>query len=77
MKYQHGQLKSGQWAVFTGRRYFVNSVTDDEQEAHKDAIIRSAHWYKEQIEKCEAEMEKNGFLDGSDGSSTCFSDYMS
>ena len=76
MKYQHKQMGNGNWAVFTGKRYFPKTVTLDESEAHKEALIMSGHWYQRQMDECEREMEKAGFLNGDNGDSRCFTDYM-
>lgn len=35
MKYNAKQMNDGKWAVFTGKKYFTSTVTDDKNEAEK------------------------------------------
>lgn len=73
MKYKAKQLESGEWAVFTGTRYFTGSVTTSEKAAMKDALKRSAQWYYIQAEEAYAQAEKEGLLDEYDG---CLGDWL-
>ena len=57
MKYRADQLSNGQYAVFTGRKYFTDTVTDSKAEAKRNAFIESMRWHQWQIDKIEREME--------------------
>lgn len=58
MKYKAGQLNNGKWAVFTGRKYFPNTVCDSENDAHIQACEMSARWYQDKMDECAREWEK-------------------
>lgn len=63
MKYKAKQVKDGYWAVFTGKQYFVNTVTSNKATAEKSALVMSAHWHQDQIDKIHKEMLKKGFAE--------------
>ena len=50
MKYRADQLSNGQYAVFTGRKYFTATVTDSKTEAERNAFIESMRWHQWQID---------------------------
>jgi len=50
MKYKAQQTSDGQWAVFTGARYFVDTVTENQREAERIAFTMSMRWHQEQID---------------------------
>lgn len=52
MKYNAKQLNNGQWAVFTGKKYFKSTVTDNKNDAVIEACSRSAQWYQSQMDAC-------------------------
>ena len=55
MKYNAKQLNNGQWAVFTGKKYWQHTVSDTKEEAHIWAIKESAIWHQQQLDKLEQE----------------------
>ena len=67
MKYNAKQIESGDWAVFTGSKYFINYICDTEAEAKKMALKLSAQWYYLQAESAYSQAEKEGLLDEYDG----------
>ena len=62
MKYRADQLTNGQYAVFSGKSYYPATVTDDEKEAKKQALVWSAQWYYAQAEAAYALAEQNDLL---------------
>ena len=63
MKYRADQLSNGQYAVFTGRKYFTDTVTDSKAEAKRNAFIESMRWHQWQIDKIEREMDNSGLFE--------------
>lgn len=63
MKYRAKQLSNGQYAVFTGRKYFTGTVTDSKTEAERNAFIESMRWHQWQIDKIEREMDNSGLFE--------------
>lgn len=55
MKYNAKQLKSGEWAVFTGRKYFTDTISNTQEEAHLRAIEKSAQYHQMQVWDLEAD----------------------
>ena len=55
-----GQTK---WAVFSGKKYFIHTVTDSKKDAEQQAIVRSAIWHQQQIDKLS---DKFGVVNGSE-----------
>lgn len=54
MKYKAGFIESeGKWAVTSnaGKKYFLNTLTEDKMRAEIDARIYSMCWHSDQIEK--------------------------
>ena len=78
MKYKAKRLKSGElegkWAVFTGTKFFVDSLCDTENEAKIQACEYSAHWLQTQMDDCRANWEDahraNGKVDNWDDNAT-------
>jgi len=58
MKYTAKQLKSGQWAVFTGKRYFTHTATDNKLQAKQSALIMSMQFYQSQMDDAFMALEK-------------------
>jgi hypothetical protein len=58
MKYQAKQMKDGQYAVFTGSKYFTATV-GDKAFAEQQALILSMQWYRQQADLCASELMKN------------------
>jgi hypothetical protein len=52
------QLQPGKWAVFTGKRYFENTVTTSKDEANKQAMIMSANWHWNEIRALQKKLVK-------------------
>ena len=63
MKYKAKQLSNGQYAVFTGRKYFTATVTNSKTEAERNAFIESMRWHQWQIDKIEREMDNSGLFE--------------
>lgn len=59
MKYQAKQLQggddAGKWAVFTGSKYFPDTVDSSKAWVERRALEMSAQWYQRQVEKAEME----------------------
>lgn len=54
MKYSKKQFElDGEqvWAVTTGKKYFPETVTTDEDTVTLKAVVMSAQWHREQIDK--------------------------
>jgi len=62
-KFKAKQIETGEWAVFSGKKYFLHSVTNDETLARIEAAHRTALWHLEQMDKAKDEMEKLGAFD--------------
>ena len=58
MKYNAKQLPTGDFAVFTGKKYFTNTVTSNYLEAKQQACVMSMGFYKEQADKAWEELQK-------------------
>ena len=58
MKYKAKQLNNGKWAVFSGKKYFKSTVTDNKNDATILACERSAQWHHAQIDQCSLDWEK-------------------
>jgi len=59
MKYKAKQLQSGNWAVFTGKRFFTDTETTSKDEAIENALIRSMSFYQGQMDDAFDELEKH------------------
>ena len=57
MKHQAKRLITGEWAVFSGRKYFINTVTKSKEYAKQQALIRSIKWYINQAHEAWAQLE--------------------
>jgi hypothetical protein len=73
MKYKAQQLNNGNYAVFSGKSYYPETITLDEKEAKKEALKMSAQWYYQQAEKAWALAEKDDLLGKYD---TCLGDWL-
>ena len=62
MKYRAEQLSNGNYAVFTGKQYFISTETPDENKAKYEALKMSAIWYYNQAEAAFKEAEEQGLL---------------
>jgi len=51
MKYNAKQLPNGNWAVFTGKKYWPNTETTDREEANKSANYKSAMFHMKEARK--------------------------
>jgi len=65
MRYTAKQLASGDYAVHYGRKYYPSTVGTKES-ATIQAIIMTGHWHQEQLDKCQAELERLGAVSDSD-----------
>ena len=63
MKYRADQLRNGQYAVFTGKKYFTDTVTDSREQAEKFAMVESMRWHQWQMDKIEREMDNSGLFE--------------
>jgi hypothetical protein len=52
------QTQSGKWAVFQGKKYFTDTVTDSKVEANKQAMIMSANWHWNEIRALQKKLVK-------------------
>ena len=66
MQYGHRQLKSGKWVVSTGKKHFLDSVVDTENEAKILALHYSAHYHQNQMSKIHRELEAMGEINQGD-----------
>lgn len=64
MKYRADQLSNGQYAVFTGRKYFTDTVTDSKEQAEKFAMVESMVWHRNQMDKIISKAEDSGYFEG-------------
>jgi len=71
MKYKADKIHTGQYAVCTGSKYFLNTVTDSKELAEKWAMVKSMRWHRDQIDKIVLQAEKSGHF-GHD----CIDDYL-
>jgi hypothetical protein len=62
MKHKAVRLDDGDWVVDMGRKFFrrVGEGEPTRQNAELWAIVYSAHWYQEQLDKCMAKLEERG-----------------
>ena len=60
MEYTSRQFSDGKWAVFSGKAYFIDTITSNEEEAKIEALKMSAIWYRDQMDKAHKELEKIG-----------------
>ena len=67
MKYKAKQMKNGKWAVFTGKQYFTDTVTENKHDATVRALEMSGCWYRDQIDKVDDALRKLGAFDENDG----------
>jgi len=74
MKYKAEMINETEWAVTSnaGKKYFVDTVTTEETEARRLAVIYSMQWHQEQIDK----MFMAGQRDGLFKDSACMGDYL-
>ena len=72
MKYRADQLSNGQYAVFTGRKYFTDTVTNSKTEAERNAFIESMRWHQWQIDKIKRDMDNSGLFEYGEN----FNDYL-
>lgn len=74
MKYNAKQMPDGKWAVFAGKKYFVNTVCDTENDAIIKACEMSAQWYQVEMDNCQKIWEEthraNGKVDHYDDNRT-------
>jgi hypothetical protein len=64
MKYNAKKLNnSNSFAVFSGKKYFTNTVTTNEKQAKEQALIMSMQFYQEQMDNAFSELCK---LSGTD-----------
>ena len=67
MKYKACQLLTGEWAVAApGRKFFTGTTTSDKEEAEERALIMSAQWYRDQIDKIELALDDRGYFKRND-----------
>ena len=64
MKYRADQLRNGQYAVFTGKKYFTDTVTDSKEQAEKFAMVESMVWHRNQMDKIIRKAEDSGYFKG-------------
>jgi hypothetical protein len=57
MKYHAKQLATGQWAVWYGSRYFPNTITSDAVKAQSSALVMSARWHQDQMDRIHRKLE--------------------
>ena len=67
MKYQAKQLRDGNWAVFSGKSYWRNTVTENERNAKVEALHMSGRWHGEQIDKIDNALRELDAFNESDG----------
>jgi len=74
MKYKAEMINDTHWAVTSkaGKVYFVDTVTTDEAEARRLAVIYSMQWHQKQIDK----MFMQGQRDGLFKDNACMGDYL-
>jgi len=60
MKYKADKIHTGEYAVCSGSKYFVNTVSYNKREVEKWAMIKSMRWHRDQIDKIVSEAEKSG-----------------
>jgi len=60
MKYNAKKMKSGQFAVFQGAKYWERTVTDSEAVAKNEAIRMSVQWHLSQAVKCIDNLDLGG-----------------
>lgn len=58
MKYKAGLLKNGNFAVFSGKKYFVNTESSSVDYVKEKALLMSLEWYAEQKEKAWRALEQ-------------------
>ena len=61
MKYNAKQLDDGKWAVFTGKHYWPSTITESREEAHRQAIIKTAIYHRVQLDEL---IEEFGTVEG-------------
>ena len=61
MKYNAKQFENGNWAVFKGSKYWPTTITESREEAHRQAIIKSAIYHRDQLDKL---IEEFGTVEG-------------
>ena len=74
MKYKTIKLKTGQFAVASGSKYFRDTIRNSKTEADILTCEYSANWHQSQIDRCYKSWEKArenngetiGFTDWSD-----------
>ena len=66
MKYRADQLANGQYAVFTGKRYFSTTLTDIQSEAEIRALEMSGAWYREQADAAHTRLTELDAVDSTD-----------
>jgi hypothetical protein len=60
------QLKNGQWAAFSGAKYFTATVSDTEVGAKVARLHQIGREAQERIDAVDRELEKLGMDDASD-----------
>jgi len=60
------QFKDGKWAVFTGERYYLNTVSDTELQARIKGLQAHGRRGQDMIDAADRELEKLGALDPKD-----------
>ena len=61
MKYNAKQFENGNWAVFKGSRYWPTTISESREEAHRQAIIKTAIYHRDQLDKL---IEEFGTVEG-------------
>ena len=62
MKYSAKKTTDGKWAVFTGKKYFTDTLSESEAFVKEQALLMSMSWHQSQIDlawsKISSEAEK-------------------
>lgn len=63
MKYNAKQFDNGNWAVqfLKGNKYWPTTITESREEAHRQAIIKTAIYHRDQLDKL---IEEFGIVEG-------------
>ena len=61
MKYNAKQFENGNWAVFKGSKYWPTTITESREEAHRQAILKTAIYHRDQLDKL---IEEFGTVEG-------------
>ena len=58
MKYKAKQTREGTWAVFAGRKFFIDTATMNKEQAEHYAIIYSMRYHYQKAQDCFDELNK-------------------